>query len=326
MSKAAGRLWGIVLMAGAITLPAFAARDTTPPTITITTPTTVPTWTAPGSPLTVAGNAADNVSVKSVKWANAATGATGTASGTNTWSASIALAAGQNIITVTARDAAANAATDTITVSYNPPDTSAPTVIITSPTSANAYCTASSPLALGGTASDNQGVSSVTWANAASNTWGLVNGATAWSASIPLLTGGNLITIQAFDAAGNKGTDAITVAWNAADVTPPSIEIQSPTNGTTFTTTATPLALGGIASDNASLTGVSWTNAANGASGAATGTTSWSAVVPVVAGKNPITVTARDATGNVRSDSISVDFQDSRSIGHLPEATLPPLA
>ena len=117
MSKAAGRLWGIVLVAGAITLPAFAARDTTPPTITIASPTTVPTWTATGSPLTVAGTAADNVSVKSVKWANAATGATGTASGTNTWSASIALAAGQNIITVTARDAAANAGTDTITVS-----------------------------------------------------------------------------------------------------------------------------------------------------------------------------------------------------------------
>jgi len=303
-----------------------AARDTTPPTVAITVPTSSSTWTATASPLTLGGTAADNVSVKSVKWSNAATGGAGTASGTTSWSASIPLATGQNVITVTARDAAQNAATDTITVTYNPPDTTAPTVTITSPTTATSYCTSSSPIALGGTSSDNRGVTAVNWSNAATGASGTVTGTTAWSASVPLVTGGNLVTITAYDAAGNKGTDTITVAWNAPDTTPPSAQIQSPTAETSFTTTATPFDLGGVASDNGALASVAWSNAANGASGAATGTGSWSASVPLVAGENRITVSARDTTGNVGTDSITVDFQDSRGVGHLPDTTLPPLA
>ncbi len=305
---------------------AAAARDTTPPTITITVPTNAPTWTAAASPLTVSGTASDNVGVKTVKWSNALTGGTGNASGTNSWSASIPLAAGQNIITVTARDAASNAGTDTITVTYNPADTSAPSVIITSPTSASTYCTPSSPLGLGGTAADDRGVTSMTWTNAASNTWGLVSGTSTWSASVPLTVGGNAITIQAFDAAGNKGTDTITAAYNPPDQNPPVIQIQSPTTDTAISTSSTSIDLAGTASDDTALASVSWSNAANGTSGTASGTTNWSATVPLVAGSNRITLVARDATGNAGSDTITVNFQDPRGIGHVAEGTLPALA
>ena len=48
--------------------------------------------------------------------------AAGTATGTTSWSVSgIALQSGANVLTVTARDAAGNTSTDTLTVTYTPP-------------------------------------------------------------------------------------------------------------------------------------------------------------------------------------------------------------
>src|SRR5207249_9001712 len=80
-----------------------------------------------------------------------------------TWSAAgIALQPGSNVLTVTARDAANNNATATLTVIYDP---TAPTVSITAPTSETTYTTATSPLALGGAAGDNIGVTQVAWSN-----------------------------------------------------------------------------------------------------------------------------------------------------------------
>ena len=53
-------------------------------------------------------------------------GGSGTATGTTSWSVSgIALLSGSNVLTVTARDAAGNTSTDTLTVTYTPPDTHA---------------------------------------------------------------------------------------------------------------------------------------------------------------------------------------------------------
>ena len=90
--------------------------DTTPPAITITSPTSSPTFTTSSSPLTLGGTASDNVGVTQVTWANSR-GGSGTATGTTSWSASgIVLQTGSNVLTVTARDAAGNAATRTLTV------------------------------------------------------------------------------------------------------------------------------------------------------------------------------------------------------------------
>src|SRR5262249_55220407 len=44
--------------------------DTTPPTVTITSPTSSPTFTATTTPLAVAGTASDNVGVTQVSWTN----------------------------------------------------------------------------------------------------------------------------------------------------------------------------------------------------------------------------------------------------------------
>ena len=107
--------------------------DTIPPTATITSPTTSGTYTAISGSVDIGGTASDIVGVTQVTWLNDR-GGSGTASGTTSWSVSgIALQSGDNVITVTARDAANNTGTDILTVTYTP-DTISPTATITSPT------------------------------------------------------------------------------------------------------------------------------------------------------------------------------------------------
>jgi hypothetical protein len=90
--------------------------DTTPPTIAITTPTSGSTYSTPTSSLALGGTASDNVGVTQVTWANSR-GGSGTTSGTTSWTATgIALQAGANVLTVTAKDAAGNTRTAVLTV------------------------------------------------------------------------------------------------------------------------------------------------------------------------------------------------------------------
>ena len=111
----------------------------------------------------------------------------------------IALSSGANVLTVTARDAAGNTSTDTLTVTYTPPaDTTLPVATITGPTSAATFATGTTPLAtLSGTASDNVGVTQVTWANDRGGS-GTATGTTSWSVSgIALSSGANVLTVTA---------------------------------------------------------------------------------------------------------------------------------
>src|SRR5207247_6764022 len=113
---------------------------------------------------------------------------------------------GTNVLTVTAQDAAGNTATASVTVSGV--DAMPPTVTITSPTSSSTYSTSSSPLTLGGTASDNNAVTQVTWVNSRGGS-GTASGTTSWTASgIPIQPGTNVLTVTARDAAGNNTTQA----------------------------------------------------------------------------------------------------------------------
>jgi predicted secreted protein len=202
---------------------AYSAADTTPPTLSIDTPTTSSTYAATSTPLSIGGSASDNVAVTQVTWSNAGTGGAGTATGTSSWSASVALASGSNVIAVTAHDAAGNTATDSITVTYTPPagDTTAPSISILSPTAGSAFTTGTDPVVLSGSASDNAGVTTVTWSNAATGQSGSATGTSPWDASIALSAGSNVITVTAYDAAGNTASDSITVSYVSGGTTPP---------------------------------------------------------------------------------------------------------
>ena len=130
--------------AGGNTIAGWAAikpADPTSPTVTITTPTSSPTYTATSSSFSIGGSSSDNFSgpfgVTQVAWSNSLGGA-GTCSGTTSWSASgIALSSGQNVITVTARDEAGNTGTATLTVTYTPTPTPVLTTINVTPPSAS---------------------------------------------------------------------------------------------------------------------------------------------------------------------------------------------
>ena len=287
----------------------YTPPDTTIPAITITGPTTSSTYATVSSALTVSGTASDNVSVTQVSWSNDC-GGSGTASGTTIWSAAgIALQTGTNIITVSARDAAANQKTDTITVTYTPPDTTAPTVTIMGPTSAATYATTSSVLTIGGTSSDDRGVTAVSWSNDRGGT-GFTSGTTSWSvASVGLQSGTNIITVIAQDSADNRGTDVLTVTYTPpSDTTVPVVSLTSPTTSASYATTAGSVALAGTSSDNVGVTQLTWSND-RGGSGMANGTTSWSvSSVALQLGTNNVRVVAQDAAGNRATALLTITY------------------
>ncbi len=108
---------------------------------------------------------------------------------------------------------------------------------ITSPTSDPTYTTGVGTINIAGTATDNTGVTSVTWSNDRGGS-GSATGTTSWSASgIVLQTGVNVLTVTASDAAGNSGTDTLTVTYSN---NPPSVTINQaaaqldPTHGATI--------------------------------------------------------------------------------------------
>src|SRR5262249_52358063 len=191
-----------------------SATDTTAPTVSITSPAGSG-FTTNANSVTVAGTAVDNVGVTQVTWVTDR-GASGTASGTTAWTAAgIALQPGANVVTVTARDAAGNAGTATVSVAYDP---TAPTVAITGP-------------AAGATVSGAVG-GGVRWRAGASGTGGvggvqlLVDGGArgaealgapwtvTWDAT-GAANGAHTLTARARDAAGNTAVSAgvaVTVA------------------------------------------------------------------------------------------------------------------
>jgi hypothetical protein len=281
-----------------------AGPDTVKPLVTITSPTTAVTFSTSAARLSLGGTASDNLGVTQVTWSNSRGGG-GTATGTPNWSASVALQTGSNVLTITARDAAGNTATDAITVTYSTAvDTVRPTVTITEPTSSNSYTTTAKSIALSGAATDNVGVTRVTWANSRGGT-GTATGTSSWNvASIALLAGSNVITVTSRDAAGNTATDTITVTYSTADTVKPVINIINPALAS-LTSTATSLTVSGTASDNIGVKQVTWRNSLGG-DGVTTGIASWSASVKLWVGTNVITFTARDAAGNTIAKSITV--------------------
>ena len=96
-----------------------------------------------------------------------------------------------------------------------PTDSQKPSVNITAPTYEAVYVTNQETVNLSGNASDNIGVTSVTWANVSKATSGSCIGTTNWSVSGITLQGeDNLIVVTAYDAANNAGKDSLTVTYN----------------------------------------------------------------------------------------------------------------
>jgi Putative Ig domain len=201
-------------------------------------------------------------------------------------------------------------------------DTTVPTATINAPTTGTAFSTTASTIGMGGTASDNVNVTQVRWSSDRGGS-GVATGTTNWSiSSLPLLSGANVITVTAVDAAGNQGTDSLTVTYTSADTTLPTATINAPTTGTAFSTTASTIGMGGTASDNVNVTQVRWSSN-RGGSGVATGTTNWSiSGVPLQSGANVITIAAVDAAGNQGADALTVTYTVTTSDTTLPTVSI----
>ena len=101
-------------------------------------------------------------------------------------------------------------------------------------------------------------------------------------------------------------TQIETVTVVNAPTGAPSLTITSPTADPATTSTAALITLAGVAADTGGIQSIAWTND-RGGSGAAVGTTSWTASdIPLQLGANVITVTATDAAGNTASDALTV--------------------
>ncbi len=212
--------------------PGSTPSQPTPPpaplTLTVQSPAATSTTTA--SSVSLSGTAFGGVSPVQIAWSTT-NGRVGNAIGSTNWTiASVPLSLGANSITITAFDAASHIVTQTINVTEqsqqqpstppssttprsapsSPGNTTPPSLVITNPASTIVSTTASA-ITFQGLASDNVGVTAVTWTNS-TGTSGTATGTLTWvAAGIPLLVGSNTITIRAFDAAGNSAWRAVTV-------------------------------------------------------------------------------------------------------------------
>jgi len=179
-----------------------------------------------------------------------------------------------------------------------------------------ASTTTASSVSLSGAAADGTGAISVTWSSSGGASGVAAGSASAWSiANVALAIGANTITVTA-SAGGSQVSKSVTITRQSvsstgpgtggggADTTAPSLTITSPASGT-LSTTAASVIIAGIASDNVGVALVSW--ATNfGSAGVASGTTTWSAAIPLIVGNNSVTVRATDAAGNIAWRSVVI--------------------
>ena len=99
---------------------------------------------------------------------------------------------------------------------------------------------------------------------------------------------------------GTTGTGTAS----GSDTVPPTVTIVSPGSSIVSAYTGT-ISISGTARDNVGVSSVQWTTS-TGSAGAATGTTSWSAVIPLLVGSNTVTVKAYDAAGNSAWRAVTV--------------------
>jgi len=94
---------------------------------------------------------------------------------------------------------------------------------------------------------------------------------------------------------------------------PPTATVTSPPT----TAPSSPITVSGTASATspATVAQVTWTNGLSGVNGSATGTTAWTATIPLVNGNNTITITVTDSTGATGTTSFTVGYFPPRVAG-----------
>ncbi|HEU4881537.1 MAG TPA: choice-of-anchor L domain-containing protein [Longimicrobium sp.] len=202
--------------------------DAQPPTVQITTPAGGDVFTNAAT-LALAGTAGDDEQLSRVEWSSDK-GGSGAVTGLASWTASIPLVDGANVITVTAYDAEGNTGTARLTATL---DTQQPALEISAPNTEKSVASAASSYGVSGTSADNQGVHALEWSSSRGGS-GTFSPAAAWTGNVPLQPGDNVITVTARDRAGNTATDRLMVTYNpGAQIAQPVIDPGGVLVGTT---------------------------------------------------------------------------------------------
>jgi hypothetical protein len=327
------------------TLSRTVLVDTTPATLTVTSPT-ASSW-ANATPYTVTGTASDGVGAGVAQvWTivDAATnshatdtmttittgGAWQLATGTTNWTASWALGAeGNKTLWVAALDLAGNWSTTYSNINFGY-DATPPALVINPLTGYNAA------FPLTGTVSDSaSGVASLKY-KIDSGTLTSVTVAASWSSAIPAATfsalseGTHTVTVQATDVAGNQSTQTATFL---KDTTPPVLSYSNiSSSGGTVVQNASPV-LTGILTDASGVAAATytlqvwnygtqaWNTITTGASlGSPANSTNWSWTLDLSStglnlpdGKYQVAIGATDVPGNSIVSPTQVYFLLSRT-------------
>jgi len=304
------RIWtGLQPSDKAAILLLYAAKGAVvPPTtlaLTVNTPPSVTTATS----IPLSGTVTGGSGGAHVTWSSS-TGLYGAAVVTgSTWTvANITLALGLNTITVTASDTSGSVS-HSVTVTRQSVVVSPLALTVTAPPPT----TTATSISLSGTVTGGTGGATVTWWLSTGAFGPAAVTGTNWLAvNIPLAIGLNTITMAATDSSGGSASRTVTVTRQVivsppppgTDTTGPTLTIAYPST-TSFATTLTSLRFTGTASDRSGIASVTWSTN-TGSSGTASGTTSWSAVIPLLVGSNTVIIRSTDMAGNMSWRSVVV--------------------
>ena len=126
--------------------------------------------------------------------------------------------------------------------------------------------------------------------------------------NIPLTIGVNNITVTAADATGSVSqivsVTRTATAPGGTDTTGPALTITYPSS-TSVATMLASFTFKGTASDPSGVASVTWSTN-TGQAGTASGTTLWTATIPLLVGFNQVVIHATDTVGNVSWRSVIV--------------------
>jgi hypothetical protein len=282
-------------------------KDTTPPTVAMTSPANGATVSGT---VAVTAVASDNVSVASVQFQldGANLGAADAAFPyAFSWD-STKTANGSHTLRAIATDGAGNSTTSasvTVTIDNTTKDTTPPVVTMTAPANG---AKVSGVVTVSANATDNVSVASVQFQLDGANLGAADIAAPftfAWDTT-KAVNGAHTLRAIATDGAGNSTTSAAitaTVSNTATDTTPPTVSITAPAGGATVTGTVNVTA---NAADNVGVASVQFqvdgTNA-GGLDGATPYAFTWD-TTKVSNGAHTLDAIARDAAGNATTSAI----------------------
>ncbi|MFZ0321554.1 MAG: hypothetical protein WAL56_20685 [Candidatus Sulfotelmatobacter sp.] len=262
--------------------------DTTPPMLSITSPTSGSNFTT--GQVTVQGLVSDALSgVKSVNCGSVSAVVAGGA-----FSCNVALLAGSNTIGITATDVAGNSVTSNLTLLLVKP------IAVQIATPASLQLFSSNPVTVTGTVSDP--TSSVTVGGITAT----LNGEAFSAAGVTLQEGNNLLTASATSPSGGIGSDTVSVYL---DTTPPKVQIDNPIAGAVVTSSQIDVTGGVNDMVTGTVNGDQVSVVVNGVSATVSNRSFAAHGVLLVPGLNTITALATDRAGNTNQNQVQVTLQ-----------------